>query len=173
MIQCPACRHQDYEGELFCSNCGARLWSMPGETLSMTPTLAFETSRLRDISKPLPLPANPIIKDLLPGQITLTVSGSGETITLEGKRDYILGREGQESDSPDVNLSPHGAREKGVSRKHASLRVDRRQLLLMDLGSSNGTWLNGSQLAPQEPSRLESGDEIRLGKLVLKVKFNL
>ncbi len=170
MITCPACRHQEYEGELFCTHCGARLWSVPGETL---PTMTFDTSRLREMSKPLTLPTHPDTKELRPGQISLTVAGSGEVVILEGKPEYVLGREVPEADAPDINLGLHGAREKGVSRKHAALRVDRRQLLLMDLGSSNGTWLNGSQLAPQEPIRLESGDEIRLGKLVVKVKFNL
>ncbi len=43
----------------------------------------------------------------------------------------------------------------------------------MDLGSSNGTQLNGSPLVANEPVRLESGDEIRLGKLSIRVYFNL
>ncbi len=43
----------------------------------------------------------------------------------------------------------------------------------MDLGSSNGTQLNGSPLVAHEPVRLENGDEIRLGKLAFKVHFNL
>jgi predicted component of type VI protein secretion system len=46
-------------------------------------------------------------------------------------------------------------------------------LLLTDLGSSNGTWLNGAQLAANEPIRLQSGDEVRLGKLPLRIYFNL
>jgi hypothetical protein len=172
MITCPACRQQEYEGELFCSNCGARLWGMaPGEA---TPTIAFDTSRLRTMSRPLstasPLPA---VADLKPGQISVVVVGAGHTFLLEGRPEYTLGREGTENDIPEVNLGTHGGREKGVSRKHATLRVDRRQLLLTDLGSSNGTWLNGQQVAAHEPIRLESGDEVRLGKLALKITFNL
>jgi hypothetical protein len=173
MITCPACRHQEYEGELFCSNCGARLWNAPGEPL---PTIAFDTSRLREASRPIstasPTPA-PALSDLKPGQISLTVVGIGHTFLLEGRPEYVMGREGAENEMPEVNLGPHGAREKGVSRKHATLRVDRRQLLLVDLGSSNGTWLNGQQIAAHEPVRLESGDEVRLGKLLLRVHFNL
>lgn len=169
MITCLACRNQEYEGELFCSNCGARLWGASGETL---PTITFDTNRLREISKPLATTAT-AGHDLKPGQIAISVTGTGQSVLLESRPEYVIGREGQEQDVPDVNLGPFGAREKGVSRKHAVLRVDRRQLLLLDLGSSNGTWLNGAQLAPQEPIRLESGDEIRLGKLLLKVFFNL
>jgi pSer/pThr/pTyr-binding forkhead associated (FHA) protein len=170
MITCLACRNQEYEGELFCSNCGARLWGGPGETL---PTITFDTSRLREASRPLSTTAPIANKEIQPGQISIAITGTGQSLLLEGRAEYIMGREGQENEVPDVNLGPYGARDKGVSRRHAVLRVDRRQLLLTDLGSSNGTWLNGSHLAPQEPIRLESGDEIRLGKLVIKVHFNL
>jgi hypothetical protein len=168
MIHCPACRQQEPEGELFCSNCGARLWQLPGES---HPTLAFiNTGKLRETTH-ITAPRLTVTDDLRAGQIALLLPG--QTLVLEGKPQYVLGREGLENDPPDVNLSAYGAREKGVSRKHAVLRVDRRQLLLLDLGSSNGTWLNGAQLTANEPIRLESGDEIRLGKFPLRVRFNL
>lgn len=167
MIQCPACRQQEPEGELFCSNCGARLWQIPGES---APTLAFiNTGKLRETTD-ITLPS-PTTQELRPGQIALILSG--QWVVLEGQPQYVLGREGLENDPPDVNLSAYGGREKGVSRKHALLRVDRRQLLLVDLGSSNGTWLNGAQVTANEPIRLESGDEVRLGKFPLRVRFNL
>jgi pSer/pThr/pTyr-binding forkhead associated (FHA) protein len=169
MVTCLACRNQEYEGELFCGNCGARLWGGPGETL---PTITFDTNRLREMSRTATAPAPPK-QDLQPGQIAIAVAGTGQNLMLEGRPEYVIGREGAANDVPEVNLGPYGARDKGVSRRHAVLKVDRRQLLLTDLGSSNGTWLNGAQLSPNEPIRLESGDELRLGKLVVKVFFNL
>ncbi|MBL8058450.1 MAG: FHA domain-containing protein [Anaerolineales bacterium] len=170
MITCPACRNQEYEGELFCANCGARLWGLTNEPL---PTITFDTSRLREMASPPATTAPAARQDLKPGQISITVSGTGQALLLEGRPEYTIGREGAANDVPEANLGPYGARDKGVSRRHASLRVDRRQLLLIDLGSSNGTWLNGTQLSANEPIRLESGDELRLGKLVVKVYFNL
>lgn len=171
MIKCLACNQQEYEGELFCSNCGARLWASPGETI---PTIGFtNTASLSrvggDASKPLM--SNVSTQELAAGQIAVQVGQA--VIMLTGKNEYLIGREGGENEIPEVNLGPHGGRDKGVSRRHAVLRVDRRQLLLMDLGSSNGTWLNGAQLSANEPVRLESADEIRLGKITVKIKFNL
>lgn len=163
MITCPSCRNREYEGELFCSNCGARLWANPGEM----PTISLDVSRLPSE----PLAAEQAAPTLKSGQISVFVAG--KAMVLEGRQEYVLGREGLENEKPDVNLGPYGARERGVSRKHVRLRVDRRQLLLTDLGSSNGTWLNGSQLSANEPIRLQSGDEVRLGKLQLKIYFNL
>lgn len=169
MILCAACRNQDYEGELFCTACGARLaWGAPNEAI---PTITFDTSRLRQMTQNITPPPATVSRDLRPGQIAVVLGA--ETVLLEGRPEYVIGREGADNETPDVNLGPHGGRERGVSRRHALLRVDRRQLLLTDLESANGTWLNGSQIAPHEPARLESGDQLRLGKFNLKVYFNL
>jgi pSer/pThr/pTyr-binding forkhead associated (FHA) protein len=171
MIICPSCHHEELEGEFFCSECGARLWNPNMET---PPTVTFDSGTLREAARTPSgmLPENEI-KNLQAGQIALTIEGGAQPVILEGRREYFLGREAQEQQTPDVNLSPYGGREKGVSRRHASLRLDRRQLLLMDLGSSNGTQLNGSPLVSHEPVRLENGDEIRLGKLAIRVHFKI
>jgi pSer/pThr/pTyr-binding forkhead associated (FHA) protein len=168
MITCPSCRHQEFDGELFCSECGARLWEGGAE---LPPTVTFNSKQLADIPKGTATITS--INNLKAGQIALTISGVTQPVILEGRNEYSLGREAQEPQTVDVNLTAYGGREKGVSRRHATLRVDRRQLLLMDLGSSNGTQLNGSPLVANEPVRLESGDEIRLGKLAVRVYFNL
>jgi ABC-type multidrug transport system ATPase subunit/pSer/pThr/pTyr-binding forkhead associated (FHA) protein len=51
-----------------------------------------------------------------------------------------------------------------VSRRHARLVSSNGAYLLEDLGSSNGTFLNGRRLAGQ--SRLQPGDQITLGQAV-------
>ncbi len=48
-----------------------------------------------------------------------------------------------------------------VSRKHCRLVRDGDTLKIEDLGSSNGTFLNGRRLT--EPARLDTGDVIRIG----------
>lgn len=165
MITCSVCRNRELEGELFCSECGARLPSGPPVATS---TAAFaETSRIRESAR-VPSTA---FDSLRSGQIGLLIDGAAKTIVLEGRPEYILGREGSEQLVPDLNLNPYGAREKGVSRVHAALRHDRTQLLLIDLGSTNGTRLNGKPLAAHQPARVENGDEIRLGKLMLRINF--
>lgn len=49
----------------------------------------------------------------------------------------------------------------GVSRRHASIRVEGGRATLGDLGSKNGTFLRGQRL--RGPAVLEDGDEVRLG----------
>ena len=52
----------------------------------------------------------------------------------------------------------------GVSRRHARLMREGDGYVLEDLGSSNGTFVNGERLAGRR--LLKSGDEIRLGQAV-------
>jgi hypothetical protein len=54
-----------------------------------------------------------------------------------------------------------------VSRVHAELRRDQDQWVLVDLGSLNGTRLNGWRLVG--PARVRTGDEIAFGDCVFLV----
>jgi hypothetical protein len=50
-----------------------------------------------------------------------------------------------------------------VSSRHAKLEANAGVLLITDVGSSNGTFLNGVRLAPNVPTSLRAGDRLRLG----------
>ena len=71
------------------------------------------------------------------------------------KSEIIIGRD----DSADVTI-PASA----VSRRHANLMLEGGNYMLEDLGSSNGTFLNGEKLTERRP--LKSGDKIRLGQII-------
>jgi len=55
-----------------------------------------------------------------------------------------------------------------VSRCHALLLTRPADVLLMDLGSTNGTFVNDIQAPPDESVRLADGDVITLGQVVLR-----
>ena len=55
-----------------------------------------------------------------------------------------------------------------ISRRHALIRPSGPELEVEDLGSLNGTWLNGKRITV--PRRLEPGDEIRIGKSAIAVE---
>ena len=57
-----------------------------------------------------------------------------------------------------------------VSRHHARLEVDRRRASLEDLGSHNGTFLNGERISGAR--LLRQGDEIRIGPCRLFLHIN-
>jgi hypothetical protein len=51
-----------------------------------------------------------------------------------------------------------------VSRHHAELHLDDDELEVIDLGSTNGTFVNGERLPPNQARKLKPGDEVYFGK---------
>ena len=58
-----------------------------------------------------------------------------------------------------------------ISRFHAKLHVEGSTLTVTDMGSTNGTFVNGARLSKGEAQPLQSGDQIQFGnrKFVLKI----
>ncbi|MET7771924.1 FHA domain-containing protein [Nocardia sp. NPDC005366] len=85
-------------------------------------------------------------------------------ITLRGTDILIGKRSVSQGVQPDIDLGLAPA-DAGVSRAHAMLRLTPTALTITDLGSTNGTSLNGSDdLIPADtPVPLRSGDRIHLG----------
>ncbi len=80
------------------------------------------------------------------------------------ENDLIIGRAHGDS-RVEVDLTPFDGFDAGVSRRHARLIKDGDQWLIEDLGSLNGTFVNDSQLTPNEPMPLKSNDLIRCSVL--------
>lgn len=69
---------------------------------------------------------------------------------------------------PAVDLSRYDPAAR-VSRKHAKIVAQGNQFFIEDLGSANGTFVNGQVRLPQgKPHALVNGDEVRLGETTLK-----
>lgn len=81
---------------------------------------------------------------------------------------YVMGRSDEKSDYiPDIDLVELGARDKGVSRRHAVLVRHEDRMHVIDLSSINGTYLNSRRLRPELPYPVRHGDIVRLGTLEL------
>jgi hypothetical protein len=105
-------------------------------------------------------------------EIILVIRGMVERLVLPEDKRIILGRTDVKSRFlPDVDLTPYGALDRGVSREHASLHLQGDRLYVTDLNSTNGTYLAGKKLDPNTPSVLRKGDELLLGRLPVQVLF--
>ncbi len=165
MIKCPYCQHTVLEGALFCDECGLNLWSDAQDHVS-TRKLEEETNEFSVKSGW----GTATFQDR--NQVIIHIRDSVEPIIISPEVEFIVGRKDPASGTvPDLDLSPHGALEKGVSRTHAALRRGEDVLSIVDLDSANGTYLNGQRLAAHQPRLLRDGDEVRLGKLILHIYF--
>jgi len=69
---------------------------------------------------------------------------------------------------PDIDLTKYDPASR-ISRRHARITSRGTQFLVEDLGSANGTIVNGNmRLNPQEPYPLTNGDVIKIGETTLK-----
>jgi len=101
----------------------------------------------------------------------LIVEADNQEFDLSGKDNIVIGREDAVSNIyPDVDLTPHGGEDGGVSRLHARIFYDNGQYLLEDENSTNFTFLNRQKLAGKTPTPLHDNDEIRLGRVLLRFK---
>jgi pSer/pThr/pTyr-binding forkhead associated (FHA) protein len=85
--------------------------------------------------------------------IEIGVQGNRTKEFLLGGEEFMLGR-GRDC---DLRL-----RDASISRHHCMIRMRRHEATLVDLGSSNGTYVNGNRVISQ--AALKSGDEITLGE---------
>ncbi len=125
-------------------------------------------------SAPEPAPAAaPSVPQPAPvaAQPRLLVEGTTTSFDLTGKASVIVGREDAPSNSfPDIDLTPFGAEEGGVSRLHARLSQSGDTWAIEDLESTNFTFVNRKRIAAKTPIPLNDGDEIRLGRVGLRFK---
>ena len=97
---------------------------------------------------------------------SIVVSTSGAEIPLPEKDEILVGREDPVSGVyPDVDLTPHGGEEGGVSRRHARLVAEGGKYYVEDLDSTNFTFVNKQKLAPRARQEVGEGDTIRFGRV--------
>lgn len=163
MIICPNCQNKELTGAISCSKCGAQLINLNIETHKIQSSEALlETEH---VTTPLQTPEMD-----MQSWISLHMIESGQILPLSDRTEFTLGRsaEGQPI-VPDVDLTPYNAYTNGVSRLHAVLKLIQDQVYIMDLGSSNGSFLNGTRLSPYVETPVTRGDVLFLGKLKIQV----
>ena len=130
------------------------------KTRKLTPRAALPFSEQREIDGNVPWMG------------VLQVLASEDIINFQVERGITLGRVAPESNPYDhIDLSKYGARKEGVSRLHALISVRGNCLSIQDMGSTNGTYLNGYQVQPFTDVALEHDDILELGRLRLKLTF--
>jgi len=129
-----------------------------GHTMILfNPLPAQEEEQLREVKSGLPGKPR-----LLPGLMVTVEETAGYS---PGKRYAIekpvtlIGRSKAEIllDDPEV------------SRRHAAIEVYGEKVVIKDLGSTNGTFLNGLGV---KMSFVKDGDELQVGNTVLKIRFS-
>lgn len=164
MIICSNCKHANLAGAMFCTECGSQLVGRDALTTQTITTDKFNR-----------------VKKTATGEISMSFDGgeswgslhlldTGQVLPLSTRNEFTMGRisEGQPI-MPDIDLSPYQAYAAGVSRLHAVIKREGSRIIFMDLGSANGTYINGKRLPPNVEQVLNHGDVVALGKLKMQI----
>jgi len=130
-MNCPSCDQVVPVGTQLCANCGARV----GEDEDLPPSREVGT-----------------IVDAEPAPYLVITAGLGRGQAFDLRGEVRLGR---------GRPNAIGLTDSKVSRNHARLDPIRNTYILTDLGSANGTFVNGVRIT--QPVRLRDGDLIHVG----------
>jgi ribosomal protein L37AE/L43A len=179
---CPKCGHQNRPGILVCEKCGTLMLGDEKEKSPATKRFGAEEESGDDLALRSKTDTGEMLNAAVStaGSTQFTanmvlrfeIEGAPTPILMTPQAETAIGRRDPATGTmPDVDLSAYAGYRLGVSRKHAIIRYQNERLDIYDLGSSNGTTVNGERLTPHEPHTLRDGDEILLGKMMVKVLF--
>jgi eukaryotic-like serine/threonine-protein kinase len=121
-------------------------------------------SHLRSLDRPAP--TGP---ESYNARLTIIQSNTRRlTSFVINKEQFSLGRKDPSRGiNPDADLTPFDTSGK-VSRRHGLITFENGKFFFEDLGSSNGSFINGIRLQPQMRRALQLGDQICLGETILR-----
>lgn len=111
-------------------------------------------------------------KTLIPlDGIAVYIAGTAKPVFLNSGEAFVIGRKIEETSEPFLDLTNLGGYLLGLSRRHAKVRRTALGYEIIDLSSTNGTWLNDERLIPHKPYPLTSGSQLRLGRMRFVILF--
>ena len=153
-MYCTHCGHQNPAGANFCGNCGRPLHAAADQT-----TGALHLDQFAEALEGAEhiTDADTVISELEPGTALLVaVRGPNTGARFLLDRDLVTVGRHPESDIFLDDIT--------VSRRHAEFRRDSGRYWVHDVGSLNGTYVNGVRTEDQV---LATGNEVQIGKFKL------
>lgn len=166
-IFCPLCQRKNSADATHCAFCGVqfvvdRADSFTTEQISKVQSVQIGP-RSRCAEHLSRLPENGLF---------LFVMNEPDPITFEEPSQIIIGRDIVGTTAEALDLGDYGAVEMGVSRQHLQISFREGIFSAVDLGSTNGSWLNQRRMIAGKPYLLHSNDQLLLGQLRLYVCFH-
>lgn len=166
---CPVCKNKNDRDAVVCIHCGA----------SMDPHQPGSTATTRNADIPEMVSAKiteaPIDNTLIPEDgIAIYVAGTSKPVYLRFDKDLVFGRASDEQSEEEtlLDLSELGGYQMGISRRHARIRRSEDGYEIMDLASTNGSWMNDERLVPSKAYPLASGAQLRFARMRLLVLYH-
>ncbi len=162
MLKCSTCTRQNPDGSIACFTCGFvldRPIRITTRTIASPVSPEFTKRHSVHVGK-------------LPERGAALYIGQVEEPLIVSFQDRVtLGRRKDLQSTELIDLTPYDAYRMGVSRAHAMLVYRGDQIFIHDIGSVNGTWVDGQRLKPYELYHLPSGASMSLGQLQIHIYY--
>lgn len=173
-MRCKVCPITHVPNSVFCDECGAYL--LKGKELGTDPLDITQLKWLGDDREPRARNTPPLSNRPLTIRLRIAsqagINGHARELQVSLVKPIRLGRTDPMYDIfPEIDLTQDLGREHGVSREHTCIFQQGNVVKMEDLGSTNGTLLNGKRLDPYMPETLRDGDQFQMGGLLIKVSF--
>jgi len=156
---CPICKKKNKREAIICVHCGAYLETFSTNALPPN-SLDLEVNRTEKVGE------LHFDESMIPfGGIAFYVGGTSKPIFSSFDSEFVIGRKVEETSENLLDLSRYGGYHLGISRRHATIRRTKSAYDVIDLASTNGTWLNDEQLVPNQPYSLVNGSQLRLARM--------
>ncbi|MFC1959111.1 FHA domain-containing protein [Chloroflexota bacterium] len=154
------CGFENREGELICQQCSILL-AAPITTHHLG---AATQVLVKDATTPK---TGTIL------MVSFVVLGKRHDYSVKNGTVILVGRGSTDHihDVAILDLAQADGRDNGISRKHAMIKIEKDQVFLVDLKSTNGTFLNGRRLAPTVKHLVYPNDILRFGALEVSIKI--
>lgn len=166
-MKCPYCKETIDDDSWFCDQCGKEIKYCPECHLPKRGTECpacganLVTAKRYHASVLAAEIVSNIEESLIAEskKLPTLLEGDGFKLTL---KEGVFGR--------TIGIYPEFSNQIYISGRHGELRCEQGQWQIRDLGSHNGTFVNGIKLAPNIWTDLHSGDQIKIATTHLTVK---
>lgn len=153
MKKCMQCGNENLDFANYCDGCGAALEGSMGAVQQGPSHVAGQSPAVEE---------RRATRDSLRSMVT------GVEFILEPGREYMIGRgDPARGLKTEICLDEPIALQQGVSRLHAKIVFEAGDFYIIDLNSTNATYINGQKIRPQQAYSLRNGDIIELGNYKL------
>ena len=162
---CPVCNNKNEPEAIVCKHCGASLNSnkYANETPKAAEIKVFYSEKPEELH---------IDEAIIPSDgIIIYFAETTKPFAIRTEKEFIIGRRSVETPESILDLSDFDGFKMGMSRRHAMIRRTQTGYEVIDLSSTNGTWVNDQRLVPYRPYPLISGSLLRLSRIRLFVYF--
>ncbi|MBP6016986.1 MAG: FHA domain-containing protein [Candidatus Promineofilum sp.] len=177
MNHCPACGAEHYPGTLFCEMCGEAVHPAAQAHVAAARAAANRPVRPRPSPTSNPPSAAPPAAEAndmpvrpMPA-LHVHLPHHDASFSLSSALIQIGRADPDDGFAPELDLTDYGGQERGVSRRHATIRWVEGGYVIIDQHSSNGTWLNGVRLVSGYAYQIPPQANLRLGGLLVQLSI--